>query len=117
VTAFLGVFFLALVEWSFYRGFRRKSVVSCWFFVVKLWWIAGAGVVFRRLFLRAKKMSLFENISVEIQKGCALSEMASKKGKSNCEHVDSFGSSAAFSVDESPMSPNARDMGHPGCCD
>jgi len=45
VTAFFG-FFLALVEWRFYRGFLRKVVVSCWFFVVKLWWIAGADVVF-----------------------------------------------------------------------
>jgi hypothetical protein len=40
-------------------------VVYCWFFVVKMWWIAGESVVFGWWFLGAEKMSLFENNSVE----------------------------------------------------
>jgi hypothetical protein len=38
--------FLDVVEGRFFRGFLRKRVVPGWFFVVKLWWIAGKSVVF-----------------------------------------------------------------------
>jgi hypothetical protein len=40
-------------------------VVSRWFLVVKLWWIAGRNVVFGWWFLNAEKISLFENNSLE----------------------------------------------------
>jgi hypothetical protein len=56
---------MALVEGRFYRGFWEIAWFRDGFFVVKLWWIAGARVVFGWWVLRAKKMSLFGNISVE----------------------------------------------------
>jgi hypothetical protein len=64
-----------VVEWRFCGGFCEKLSKIAWFLLVKLWWFAGKCWCDDGLVLAAKKMPLFENISVDFlfwESACAL---------------------------------------------